>query len=118
MTARMIVFINLSVVFSCLLIYVYRWLRLGVLRYSQMQAKGYKCKNINVAAKERLPLSILASIHNVELPRQKAEDKNRGSGLIVDNYLGRRKISHKLAGYIHKDFNTVLMNFGGGFSSE
>lgn len=46
------------------------------------------------------------------MPRQKTENKNKGSGLIVENFGGKKKILHKLTGFIHKDFNSVLMNYG------
>lgn len=65
-----------------------------------------------------MDVPLIASIHNYESPKQKQEDKSKGSGLIVKCNRGVRAVTHLLTGFIHKDFNMHLTNFGIGFTGD
>ncbi len=51
------------------------------------------------------------------MPKTKQVNENPEAGVFVTKGF-ERKIEHRLTGHISKDFNSVLANYGVGFTGE
>jgi hypothetical protein len=73
---------------------------------------------INNAAQERLKGSTIVAIYDKAAPKMKQDDKFKFAGLNINSTVGKKAIYSKLTGAIDKSFNSVLQNYGYGFSGD
>lgn len=71
-----------------------------------------------MAAKQRQNKNLMISIHTQNVPKTIQESKSNRAGLIIQHKNFVKSVGHKLTGFIHKDFNAVLMNYGQGFTGK
>lgn len=79
---------------------------------------NYKKKPIIKAAIERNSIAHILSIHCQNIPKQVQEVKNSSAGLMVERKNFKKSVISRLTGFIQKDFNNVLMNYGQGFTAK